>query len=130
MSENEEHSVGLSVDWSSQGFSAKIKSRVLSALDRLGAAKVGASSTAVDRQNARGRALTETQVSLIKAASQAVEKQIDHDPKLAAKLLMGLHRAEREAENIGASLDFALQDLRNAPSAGDQSENSADIIDA
>ena len=104
--------------WSAQGFKAGIKSRWLSALDLLGARRVAASNVAAERQTSISQALTAAHVGLISAARQAVEKEVADDPKLAAKLLMALGRAEQDAENIGGALDFALQDLRNDPASG------------
>lgn len=117
MSGDEQHDVGVSLEWSAHGFSGKIKSRLLSALDRLGARRIDASNLAADRESSVTRALTDTQVSLIKAASQAIENQIQDDPRLAAKLLQSLSRAEHDAENIGASLAYMLEDLRNDQSS-------------
>ncbi|MBY3028856.1 DUF2806 domain-containing protein [Rhizobium leguminosarum] len=130
MPENEDENIGLAVDWSTQGFKAKIKSRFASALDRLGASKLDASNNVLDRKNAVGHALTGSYVSLIKAASQTIERQVEQDPAMAAKLLMSLSRAEKETENISASLDLAIQDLRNNPELGDHSEQTADTVDA
>ncbi|KPH09117.1 DUF2806 domain-containing protein [Rhizobium acidisoli] len=130
MPENEDEDIGLAVDWSTHGFKAKIKSRFMSALDRLGATRLIASSNPLDRKNAIGSALTGSYVSLIKVASQTIENQVEQDPRLAAKLLMSLSRAEKEAENIDASLEFALQDLRNNPELSDQSDKAADTMNA
>ncbi|ASR08317.1 hypothetical protein CHY08_15120 [Rhizobium leguminosarum bv. viciae] len=129
MSENEEHSIGISVDWSAHGFKAGIKSRWLSALDLLGARRVAASNVAAERQTSISQALTAAHVGLISAARQAVEKEVADDPKLAAKLLMALGRAEQDAENIGGALAFALQDLRNDPASGGKDDKSADAIE-
>ncbi|MDR9762483.1 DUF2806 domain-containing protein [Rhizobium redzepovicii] len=129
MSEDEDHSIGISVDWSAQGFKGHIRSRWLSALDLLGARRVAASNIAQDRHTAVSQALTAAQVSLISAARQAVEKEVADDPNLAAKLLMALGRAERDAENIGGALDFALQDLRNDPTSSSQNNQSAEAVD-
>lgn len=130
MTKNDE-SVGLDVRWSWQGFSAKVRSRLLSAFDRRGASEIDASGLDVERNVALHRAVTDAQLTLIAASTKSLSKEIATDPELAARALSVLTRAERQCENIKGSFALAIEDLRNRSMSGEDAgpdELSPDFV--
>jgi len=121
--------VGLDLAWSWTGISAKVRSRLVSALDRAGARKIDQAGLEDERRAAVHGALTETQLRLIAASAKVLEERIQDDPELAQRALMVFSRAERQAENVEASLLLAIEDLKNKPSPEADSADSRDTLD-
>lgn len=120
--------VGVEVAWSWKGFSAKIRSRLVSAADRAGGARLDSTTLDTDREVAIRRAVTDAQFTLITSASKAVSKGIESDPELARRALAVFARADRQAENVGASFSLALDDLRNRPTDEIDSDEGPDEV--
>ncbi|MBY5765080.1 DUF2806 domain-containing protein [Rhizobium leguminosarum] len=129
MSKPTDESIGLDVAWSLQGFSAKLKSRLLSALDRAGARKIDQKGLEQDRKQALHRAMTDVQLALIATSGEALQERIRNDPELAQRALTLFSRAERQAENFEASLGLAVEDLKNNPSTTAEGADSPDVLD-
>ncbi|MDX0983291.1 DUF2806 domain-containing protein [Sinorhizobium medicae] len=113
MRKADDENVGLSVGWSWNGINAKIKSRYLSALDRFGARRIDEAGLDSERKIAAHSALTEAQLAIISAATEALTDKVRGDPELARRALQVFSKAERQTENVGACLTLALEDLRN-----------------
>ncbi|WP_168335731.1 DUF2806 domain-containing protein [Rhizobium laguerreae] len=101
----------------------------MSALDRAGARKIDQAGLEDERKAAVHRALTDTQLRLIAASAKVLEERIQDDPELAGRALMVFSRAERQAENVEASLLLAIEDLKNKPSTEADSADSPDTLD-
>lgn len=130
MNEPDDENVGLSVGWSRTGFNAKVKSRFLSALDRLGGRRIDEGGLHDERRIAAHKAITEAQVALITAAAQTMTKDIESNPELAKRVLQRFSKAEREGENVDACLTLAFEDLRNREGALPEYDTGPDELDS
>ncbi|MBB3133401.1 hypothetical protein FHS26_001105 [Rhizobium pisi] len=101
----------------------------MSALDRAGARKIDQTGLEDERRAAVHQALTDTQLKLIAASTKVLEERLQADPDLAQRALTAFSRAERQAENVEASLVLAIEDLKNKPSAGAEPADSPDTLD-
>ncbi|WP_198023382.1 hypothetical protein M728_002591 [Ensifer sp. WSM1721] len=128
MAKKTDEGVGIDVKWSWQGISGKIRSRLTSALDRRAAASIDQTGLDVERQVAVHRALTESKLALIAASTKALQKEIQNNPELARRALNVLSRAEREEDNIQASLGLAIEDLQNRENTGEGSNDGPDQL--
>lgn len=124
-----DESVGVDVAWSWKGFSAKIQSRLLSALDRAGARKIDQGGLETERKQAIHRALTDAHLAVIAASAKALEEDVRKDPELARRALVVFSRAERQAENLEASLLLTIEDLKTNPPIKEEREDSPDTLD-
>lgn len=129
MSTTDEDSVGVSVAWSWQGVSANIKSRFLSAVDRLGGRRIDENGLGSERRISAHRALTDARVLMIEAATRAVTKDIESNPELARRALQLFSRADRQAENIDACLDLTVEDLLNRDHSWKQTSGDPERIE-
>jgi len=110
-------SVGLRVSWSLSGFSVKIKSRLLSSADRLGAYKIDHEGLETERKVAIYRALTESQVSLVRVATKTLASELENDPDRAERALRLFASLSTKADNLDSSFGLALEDLRTRADA-------------
>jgi hypothetical protein len=120
--------VGVEVKWSLHGFSAMVRSRLVSALDRSGSAKIDKNGLDVERQVAVHRAVTDSQLTLIAASTKALQKEISGDPDLARRALTVLSRAELQEDNIHGSLCLAIEDLQNRPIGDAESSDGPELL--
>lgn len=124
-----DNEVGFSVELNEKGFGAKVKSRLLAALDFLLAGKVNKRGLTDKRQIAIHDAITAAQLSLIGVASQTLAAEIENSPELAQRTLIAFARAERGTENVQACLTLALDDLSAKPEAAETTEDEPDVLD-
>ncbi|MGR9504960.1 DUF2806 domain-containing protein [Rhizobium leguminosarum] len=129
MTEPTDSPIGIEVNWSQNGFSAKLRSRLLSALDRFGATKIEQIGLDAERQVATHRAMTDAHLELLTAAASEVGSEIRNDPKLAQKALAAFARAERQTENIHGSVVAAIEDLRDHPASDVEQEDAPEVLD-
>ncbi|MBY5395853.1 DUF2806 domain-containing protein [Rhizobium leguminosarum] len=128
MPDPKDEGVGIEIAWSLQGFSVKIRSRLMSALDHLGATKIAQWSLDGERKLAINRALTDTQLALIDASTKSLEEELRNNPDLAKRTLTALSRAERQSENIEVCLGLAIEDLKDHPSTSDQPADAPEAL--
>jgi hypothetical protein len=115
------------------GAKAKVRSRFVSAIDRLLGNAVDAGNLYVEKHVSRERAIMEAQRKMIEAAGDAVAEQIKADPELAERAL-GNHFRDilRKQSNKEAVVLVAREELKQLPppdSIGNDSEQQGDTLD-
>ncbi|MCA2408404.1 DUF2806 domain-containing protein [Rhizobium leguminosarum] len=130
MTKQTDGGVGVDLSWSGQGFSAKFQSRLLSAVDRLLGRKVDQVDLDGERKLALHQALTNSQLTLVSAATKALEEEIRNNPELAKRMLSVVGRAEKQINNIEASLVLAIEDLQNHSPVKSEPADAPEALDA
>jgi hypothetical protein len=134
MSNTESDEVAVKLEWSWNGLTAKIKSRLLSAADKVGARKIEARGLSDERKVSLNQALTDSQLVLISAATKTLSAELEQRPDLARRALSAFARAEQKVENVEAAFALAVEDLCGDPelqlAASDEGPDSidADVI--
>ncbi|EJT04002.1 DUF2806 domain-containing protein [Rhizobium sp. CCGE 510] len=117
--------VGLTAKWSWSGFSARVQSRTIDALDYLGAIKAKEGNIEAEREVRIQEALTDAQVSAIEAAGQRFAKEAGKDLGFAERILNSVSKGQRKQDNVNATAAFALEDLQNR--AADVNDSDAKV---
>jgi hypothetical protein len=106
----------VSVDVTPTGFSARIKSRFLSAIDRLGGNVLERRNASMEAEAAEIRAKTTANVKLIEAVTELGIEQLKANPEIAARAMeTHLGVVFRRQENKDAVVAVAIEDLRTHP---------------
>jgi hypothetical protein len=129
MSEKAED-VALSVGWDGQSANVKVRSRWLSAYDRLFGLKADKAGLVTSNEVDVSRALTKSRVTLIEAATAAVAKQISENPEQAQKALTIFNRMSVQFDNVGAIMELVADELKALPALSTpSSDKDPDTLD-
>lgn len=113
--------IGVSAELTPTGFTAKVKSRAASAIDRLWGVKADRKSIPIEAENAEAIAISNARVKLIDALGDLGIERLKRDPDFAARAVENfLPSLVRKQANKDAVLDAALEDLRGNPADPDQ----------
>jgi hypothetical protein len=108
--------ISAEVSLSDSGAKAKVKSRFLSAVDRLLGNVVEKANVPLARSNSRAKALIEADRSIIEAAKNALVRRIETDPEFAERAFENhLDGVFRKRENKEAIVVVARDELRQLP---------------
>ncbi|KAB2792870.1 DUF2806 domain-containing protein [Brucella anthropi] len=115
--EKEDHlsnEISVSAELTEAGGKASIKSRFVSAMDRLCGGIVDFGNAYLESSSAKKRAKTEGEVALIKRAAQFGLQKIEHDSVFAERAFENHYQKVLKAQsNKEAVVKCALEDLKN-----------------
>ncbi|RWM13596.1 MAG: hypothetical protein EOR73_28415 [Mesorhizobium sp.] len=121
----------LEVGVAPDGFTAKIKSRMLSALDRFSGNKVAKRGLADERHVLIERTKHHQEAKAIEALGDLAVERIKGDPALVEQLLESHFPGMiRKQENVAGSLEHATEQLKLLPPpAAAETEDASDEVD-
>jgi len=112
--ENDE--IGISGELTPTSFSAKIKSRAASAIDRLWGSKAAKKAAPIEAETAEIKAVSEARVKFINAVADLGLERLKSDPDFAARAMENvIPTLIRRQENKDVVVEKALDDLRQTP---------------
>lgn len=124
-----EQDVSISVEIVPTGLKAGAKSRIVSAIDRLGGNLVELVNVPLENHLKKGRAVGRADVKLIDGLGEIRLQQLHQNPEFAAKALeQHLKTAISRQENKAHVVVQALEDLRNDPPTDEQSAAGPEAV--
>jgi hypothetical protein len=111
------------------GIKASVKSRGLSAWDRLWGAKADKRRVPIDADIAEASALSNARVKMINALGDMAIDRLKTDPEFAARAVdTFIPQALRRQDNKDGILEFAIEDLRQNPGTEEDAASGPDHL--
>lgn len=127
---SEVDSVSVSGELTSTGVKASIKSRVVSAWDRLFGAKADRKRAPIDAEVAETAAMSTARVKMIEALGELGVERLRNDPEFASRAMENfIPSLLRKQENKDAVLELAAEELRQNPGTEEQAAAGPEKLD-
>ncbi|RWP32520.1 DUF2806 domain-containing protein [Mesorhizobium sp.] len=127
---NEVDTVSVSGELTETGVKASIKSRAVSAWDRLFGAKADKRRAPIDAEVAETTAISAARVKMIEALGELGVDRLKSDPEFAARAMENfIPSLLRKQGNKDAVLELAAEDLRQNPGTEEEAASGPDKLD-
>ncbi|TGV61116.1 DUF2806 domain-containing protein [bacterium M00.F.Ca.ET.141.01.1.1] len=126
---HEDDTVSVSGELTDTGVKASIKSRAVSAWDRLFGAKADKRRAPIDAEVAETTAISAARVKMIEALGELGVDRLKNDPEFAARAMENfLPSLLRKQGNKDAVLQLAAEDLRQNPGTEEQASSGPEQV--